>query len=93
MKYEDLEERTLDQIKKLTPDQASYLLKQFAEADLLGIQTPAAFLGIYTKVLKDRIREQGAGALSTPLIRSPDTSKMNVSFVKSWCGAVELLPF
>lgn len=78
-KYDDLEERTLELIKSLQPDHGSFLLNQFRNANLLGIQNTSAYLGSLIKNFKERLKRLGPEvAMSTPLLYGPPREKVQV---------------
>lgn len=83
MKYDDLEERTLELVKSLQADHGCFLLNQFRNANLLGIQNASAYLGSLIKNFKERVKRLGPEvAVSTPLLYGPPKEKIQVSFKK-----------
>ncbi|VDP13654.1 unnamed protein product [Soboliphyme baturini] len=77
LKYEDLEERTLELIKSLREEHGLFVVQQFREANLMGIQNVSAYLGSLVKNFKERLRQIGPQEATTrPLVTGPNLENM-----------------
>lgn len=79
MNKSEFEDRTLEQLKAIRPDNAKILLEKFEKANLMGVSNKSSYLGTALMTFMDKSNLLGPeAALENSVIMGPDKEKLEV---------------
>lgn len=84
MKVENVDEKLVANLNGVEPSQCAFILRQFRQANLMGIRNMPTFLMLCIKHFQERIRRLGLpAALAKPLLSAPPPDRLKVRFFLS----------